>query len=233
MAEILVDVVAMARQLGQSAGKSGNRFNSGAAVGERGVNSVPPAAQECPLGHQSAAAVRFCPECGLPMGELRLSPRTDLNAVREALLPTSALDPEAKARRDQQHIEALAANARIEQEIQDFSAQQDPSSRQVHVHFVADGFTWAGQVWYTGQEIKIGPEHARWQSALTWITLTKAEQFQRYGRVFFDTGPFPGRIAPPGTEIQLPTAGVAQWSAMRGGVPAHASQDGDGSLIPR
>jgi hypothetical protein len=169
----------------------------------------------------------------MPMGEMRLAPRVDLNAVRESLLPAGALDAEAKARRDQQHMEALAANARIEQEIPDFTQQADPSLQQVHIHFVSDGFTWAGQVWYAGQEIRIGPEHPRWLSALAWIRLSKMEQYQRYGKVFFDFGPFPGRIAPPGTEVHLPTAGVAQWSAMRGGVPAHASQDGDGSLIPR
>lgn len=236
MAEILVDVVAMAGLLGGQAHGIAQVATSGAPPQGMGVTiqGTGQEAQECPLGHQSTTAARFCPECGLPMGEVRLAPRVDLNAVREAVLPAHALDAEAKARRDQQHIEALAMNARIEQEIEDFAAQQDPSRQQVHIHFVTDGFTWAGQVWYAGQEIKIGPEHPRWPSALGWIRLTKSEQYQRYGKVFFDLGPFPGRSAPPGTEMKLPTAGVEQWSAVRGGgVPASASPDGDGSLIPR
>jgi hypothetical protein len=233
MAEILIDVVAMAARLGQPAGKSGDRFSSGEAVGTQGASSVPPAVQACPLGHQNAVAARFCPECGLPIGEMVLTPRVDLAAVREALRPAHSLDAESKALRDQQHIEALAANARVEQEIADFSVQHDPSRQKVHIHFMVDGFTWAGQVWYAGQEVEIGPEHPRWASALPWIRLTKAEQFQRYGKVFFDAGPFPGRLPPPGTVLPLAEAGTVQWSALRGGVPASASPDGDGSLVPR
>lgn len=236
MAEILVDVVAMAAQLGRQlhgtgyVAAPGSPLPQGMGVTIQGHGQV---LQECPLGHHSSAEARFCAECGLPMGEIRLAPRVDLAAVREAVLPSHALDAEAKARRDQQHIEALAMNARIEQEVVDLDQQPDPSQQKILIHFVADGFTWAGRVWNIGQEIEIGPEHPRWQSALPWITLSKSDQFRRYGRVFFDTGPFPGRMAAPGTELQLPTAGVDQWSAMRGGIPASASQDGSGSLIPR
>lgn len=232
MAEILVDVVALAGLLGQPAGKSGDRFNSGAVADTREASSVPSAAQACPLGHDLQGA-RFCPECGLPAGDMALAPRVDLEAVREAVRPGSSLDPAERARRDREHVEAIAANARAEQEVVDISQQPDPSAQKILIHFVEDGFTWAGKVWNRGDELELGPQHPRWEDALRWIRLTKQEQFQRYGRVFFDFGPFPGRALPPGTEILLPTAGVAQWSIMRGGVPANPSPDGDGSLVPR
>jgi len=167
------------------------------------------------------------------MGEVTLGPRVDLEAVREAVRSGSSLDPAERVRRDQEHIEALAANARAEQGVVSLAQQPDPSQQKILVHFVADGFTWAGEVWYAGQELEIGPEHPRWESALSWIRLSKTQQFQRYGRVFFDFGPFPGQSAPPGTVMSLPTAGVAQWAILRGGVPAEPSPDRDGSLIPR
>lgn len=233
MAEVLVDVVALAARLGQPAVKSEDRFNSGAVADAREANFVPLAAQACPLGHENSQGGRFCAECGLPLGDVVLAPRVDLEAVRESVQPGSSLDPAERARRDREHIEALAANARAEQEIVDIAQQPDPSTQKIRIHFVEDGFTWAGRVWNRGDELELGPQHPRWEDALKWIRLSKTEQFQRYGRVFFDFGPFPGRVVAPGTEMLLPTAGVAQWSIMRGGVPAHPSPDGDGALVPR
>lgn len=222
MAEILVDVVAAASRIGQprAVPKPPEEPEREDAVVQ---------AQACPLGHPSDPGVRFCATCGLPVGGAPVGPRVDLEAVREAVRPLATLDAAERARRDREHAEAMAANLRAEQEVVDIAAQHDPSTAQVHIHFITDGFTWAGQVWYAGQELKIGPEHPRWESVRGWITLTKQEQFQRYGRVFFDTGPYPGHIVPGAL---LPTAGVAQWAAMRGGLPAVASPDGDGSLIP-
>jgi hypothetical protein len=228
MAEVLVDVVAAAARLGQPAEKSED-----AGAQQQGSSPAPLAAQACPLGHDNAQGTRFCGECGLPVGEVTLTPRVDLEAVREAVQPGSSLDPAERARRDREHVEAISANARAEQSVVDIAQQADPSSQKIRIHFVEDGFTWAGRVWNRGDELELGPQHPRWEDALRWIRLSKQEQFERYGRVFFDFGPFPGRTVAPGTEMALPTAGVAQWSIMRGGVPASPSPDGDGALVPR
>jgi hypothetical protein len=252
MAEILVDVVALAGQLGKpavrhedpslplvanTAGRVPDAPFAGAsalaASATAGATAAPSGVQECPLGHANATGARFCAECGLTVGDVTLAPRVDLEAVREAVRPGSSLDQAERARRDREHVEAIAANARAEQEIVDITQQEDPSAQKIRIHFVEDGFTWAGKVWNRGDELELGPQHPRWEDALRWIRLTKQEQFQRYGRVFFDIGPFPGRVLAPGTEALLPTAGVAQWSVMRGGVPARPSPDGDGALVPR
>jgi len=233
MAEIVVDVAALAALLGQPAVKSGDRFSSGVTAGERGASSVPLTAQECPLGHHNATTARFCAECGLPLGEMVLAPRVDLDAVRQAVRPGAALTAAEQQRRDREHMEAIAANLRAEQEVVDISQQDDPSTHKVLIHFVEDGFTWAGRVFNRGDELELGPEHPRWESAVGWIRLAKDEQFRRYGRVFFDYGRYPGRQIPPGHEMLLPTAGVNQWAVMRGGIPATQSPERDGSLIPR
>jgi hypothetical protein len=231
--EILVDVVAMAAQLGQPAVKREDPPAPAPPAVPVAAAPVPRGAQECPLGHVNAAGARFCAECGLTVGDMILAPRVDLEAVREAVKPGSSLDQAERERRDREHVEAIAANVRAEQAVPDIAQQQDPSAQKIRVHFVEDGFSWAGKVWLRGDELELGPQHPRWEDALRWIRLSKQEQFQRYGRVFFDYGPFPGRVLAPGTEMLLPTAGVAQWSVMRGGVPASPSPDGDGALVPR
>jgi hypothetical protein len=222
MADVLVDVVAAAAQLEARQAAGGGSRDAPAATGTA----------TCPLNHRQPAGQRFCSECGLPMAEVKLTPRVDLDAVRQATASYAALSGEEKARADREHAEAMAANLRAEQEVVPLEQQQDPSEAKLRIHFVSDGFTWAGRVWYTGEEIEIGPKHPRWESAQPWITMTKTQQYERYGRVMFDHGPFPGRQAPPGAEMYLPNAPTALWAEARGSFPARPSADNDGSLVP-
>jgi hypothetical protein len=224
MPEVLVDVVAAA-----------NWVTAAAQAATEAVSATEPVAgtrtgirtETCPLGHQQAAGLRYCGECGMPMAEVKLTERVDLDAVRTAVQATAA-DTSA---RDRQHADAVAANARIERELPDISQVPDPSERKILIHFVDDGFTWK-KVWLKGEMLEIGPDHPWWESAQSWIRLTKVQQFQRYGRVFFDFGPYPGAQYRPGTEIPLPPAPAQLWAEARGALPARSSGDGDGSLIP-
>lgn len=167
----------------------------------------------------------FCATCGIGMATEVLT--EDTRPTAEQMYPAPAVTPEQRAERDRQHADALAANARIEHELPDLASQPDPSRNKVRIHFTADGFTWAGRVWYTGQEIEIGPEHPRWESAVAWIRLTRQEQVARYGRVMFEPGPSPYRQLPEGTEVPLP-AGSQQGA--RSATPARAGDNG--SLVP-
>ena len=159
-----------------------------------GVTELPPVAEQtmasgnqalCGLGHVNAAAARFCADCGLPMG-------APAPAKAEVVRPKPAaeLTDEERAARERQHLEALAA-------ARQFEAQQPVYAKTegeaVLIHFVDDGFTFAGQVWYRGQELEIGPGHPRWEQVTGWIMLTKFQQIERYGKQFFDHGPWPGR----------------------------------------
>jgi hypothetical protein len=215
MADYLVDVVKAARRLD----------------GPEAAPAAPaqPGSAECPLGHANAAGTRFCGECGLPLGSVDLGPRVDLEAVREAV--QRPLTAQEQAARDREHAQVLAANLAAEQQVRDVTQIADPSEKTIMVHFVEDGFTWGGKVWQVGEMLQIGPKHPKWESALTWIRLSKAEQYARYGRIFFDFGPWPGAAPPPGAEIPLSTAAASRWS--RGvSVPAHAAGDGSQSLVP-
>lgn len=183
-------------------------------------------APHCALGHESPEGTRFCAQCGLPVGT---------GAPGQAVVdagppkPEAMLTPEEKAERERQHMEAVAMLREAEARVPDIDKQPDPSEKKILIHFVADGFTWAGKVWYRGEQLEIGPEHPRWESAVGWILLDKRQQVERYGRVIFDTGPWPYGQLPPGTEVPLPSADYSQI-ARRGAAPARAGESG--SLIP-
>jgi hypothetical protein len=171
--QVVVDVVAAAELL----------MAARAAGQERAVQEetgVP-----CALGHPNHPDARFCAACGLPMGAA-------LPAAGEPMRPRPAaeLTAEERAERDRQHAEAVAAAAQFEQAPQDWQPTQGEA---VLIHFVADGLTAFGTVWYRGQELQIGPGHPRWPEALGWITMTRFQQVERWGEQKFDFGPWPGR----------------------------------------
>jgi hypothetical protein len=139
----------------------------------------------CALGHENHRDFRFCATCGMPMNAA-------LPVAGEPMRPRPAaeLTPAEKAERERQHAEAVAAAAQFEQAPQQFVPAQGEA---VLIHFVADGLTAFGSVWYRGQELQIGPGHPRWEEALGWITLTRFQQVERWGEQKFDFGPWPGR----------------------------------------
>jgi hypothetical protein len=104
--------------------------------------------------------------------------------------PAAELSPAERAEREQQHAAAVLAAAQFERQ----ESRYVPSAGEaVLIHFVADGLTAFGQVWYRGQELQIGPDHPRWAEALRWITMSRFEQIERWGEQKFDFGPWPGR----------------------------------------
>jgi hypothetical protein len=139
----------------------------------------------CAFGHAVPADYRFCPVCGIPIGAA-------LPTAGEPMRPRPAaeLTPAEKAERDRQHAEAIAASAQFEQAQPSYLPVEGAA---VLIHFVADGLTAFGQVWYRGQELEIGPEHPRWEEARGWITMDRWQQIERWGMQKFDFGPWPGR----------------------------------------
>jgi len=140
----------------------------------------------CSFGHLNSVDSRFCSSCGLPLG---LSAPSQVGSPARPR-PLAELSPAERDERDRQHAEALAAAARFEAQ----PPQLLPAEGETMlIHFVADGLTAFGQVWYRGQELEIGPAHPRWSEALNWITLSRFEQAERWGEQKFDHGPWPGR----------------------------------------
>jgi hypothetical protein len=176
--------------------------------GECGQSVEPQPKWRC--GHDNAAANKFCGECGGPafalpvagaglatelaaqvgglLGESRAGLMAELAGGADSRpLPEYMLDEAGKDARRKAHAAAVAAGSAMPP--LRYVASEKP---QQVIHFIANGLTWAGESWYLGQEIHIGPDHPRWTQAQAWINLTDFEQVERYGEVKFRQGPWPG-----------------------------------------
>lgn len=140
----------------------------------------------CALGHGNPPGAAFCASCGLPM-DAAAPPAQRVQAERPR--PAAELTQEELAAREAAHQAALRTAAALDRaEVQYVPAEGET----ITIHFVEDGFTKFGVVWYRGQEITLGPSHPRWRDAVDWIMLDDRAQMQRYGRVLFRRGPWPG-----------------------------------------
>lgn len=62
------------------------------------------------------------------------------------------------------------------------------------LHFLVDGFTAFGAVWYRGQEIEIDEKTYNDtvnREGKSWIDLTAKEQMKKFGAQMFAEGPWP------------------------------------------
>lgn len=164
----VVDIVAASRQL---------------APWEEPGEPEEPRTQACAFGHPNPPGSRFCADCGLSMNA-QLAPGAE--TVRPK--PAAELTDEERAEREQQHMAAITAAAAFEKAPEVILPAEGEA---VLIHFTEDGLTAFGKVWYRGQELAIGPDHPRWPEAVGWIMLDKAGQFARWGRQYFDHGPWP------------------------------------------
>jgi hypothetical protein len=215
----VVDIVAASEQLAPS-----------------GPPPAPPEPERVPclMGHPNELAARFCSACGLSMNAQ--PPPAQPGPARPR--PAAELTAEERDERERQHAAAITAAAAFEREPEVIVPAE---GEVVLIHFTEDGLTCFGRVWYRGQELAIGPGHPRWGEAVGWIMLDKAGQYARWGRQYFDHGPWPfqrsyvdpagrfeelaavggqGKVPGP-TEEQLRQADAAEAARNRG-VPAPA-----------
>ena len=66
-----------------------------------------------------------------------------------------------------------------------------------HIHFVEDGFTAMGEVYYRGQELTVVEGSSEWEQCSdkkgkSWLNYTRRDQLLTYGKVFFEPGPWQG-----------------------------------------
>lgn len=68
------------------------------------------------------------------------------------------------------------------------------------IHFLEDGFTALGTVWYRGQELEVAPGSPAYRDTCdrrgrSWLELRNDEfgQVEKYGKVMFRSGPWPGK----------------------------------------
>jgi hypothetical protein len=166
----------------------------------------PPREWTCASGHLIDWAARFCMECGDSRPDLK-APVSGAGVVAELaarVVPAEDLSPAAQAERERQHAAALRAGAAVPALNIERPSGQRPT---LTFHIVRSGWTWAGMVWYRGQEIVLEEGTPRWHEAQRFINWTEQEQMDRYGCIRWRLGPWPYRKSyaqiEPGSYQQL------------------------------
>lgn len=117
-------------------------------------------------------------------------------------IPESKLTPKQKEIRDLQ--DALAAK-KAREIIDAGEVFEDPedSEEVVLIHFLEDGFTAQGRVWFRGQEVRFLKNGQAWLDTFdrtgdSWLENCiddEGEQYARWGRVMFRRGPWRGKAS--------------------------------------
>jgi hypothetical protein len=129
----------------------------------------------------------------------RLPPEKRPPTGDPAVVPETA---ETKARKDAEDA-AVRANTKALDipVVTDQDEHLDPTVPVVPddtpnpvIHFVSDGFTAWGRVWYQGQEVEVTPE--KYADTLdrkgkTWMSQTESDQIDSWGKVMWREGPWP------------------------------------------
>lgn len=94
--------------------------------------------------------------------------------------------------------ELIKSKATAEELVEDAQQGDLGVEGSIHVHFVDDGFTILGKVWYKGEELVVSPGTPEWdeihdRNGNTTLLLDEWQQMDRYGRRLFAPGPWGGR----------------------------------------
>ncbi len=123
-------------------------------------------------------------------------PGTSAGSARP--VPESQLTPEQQRIRD---LEDQLAKERGRKD-PDVELETVPpgAGETILIHFLEDGFTALGQVWYRGQELEVAPDSGAYADTCdrhgrSWLDLRHDEfaQAERFGKVMFRVGPWPGK----------------------------------------
>lgn len=126
------------------------------------------------------------------------------NTTAPKIVDPTALPPadsEAELTPDQQRVKELEHLLAVSEGKKDrqpeLVPQKDEEGKTVLIHFLEDGFTAQGQVWFRGQELMWNvdsPEYrdTKDRNGISWLKMTDQDQFRRFGKIFFRRGPWPG-----------------------------------------
>ncbi len=138
-------------------------------------------------GRKSAAEIRAEIEAEV---RAELAAEADVSTMREQIraeMEAERAAIEAKAEADRK----LAAEARP---IRGTEIDGDPSIEgSITVHFLDDGLTLLGKVWYRGEELTINPGTENWEMAHPVLSMDEYAQEEKWGKRFFRPGPWRGK----------------------------------------
>ena len=114
-------------------------------------------------------------------------------------LPESQLTPEQRRIRELEDVLAREMG-RKDPDSEPDSITVPGADDNILIHFLEDGLTALGKVWYRGQELEFARDSAAYRDTCdrygrTWLDLRRDEsrQIDKWGRVMFREGPWPGK----------------------------------------
>jgi hypothetical protein len=111
--------------------------------------------------------------------------REELKAELRAKMAAAAPETEKSPKSPTSDVEAASRVAQIERQALRTAPEDVLDPQGVLIHFVNDGMTIGGRMFYRGEEL-VAPKDA------PWLNLTGAEQSVRFGRRMFRLGPWDG-----------------------------------------
>lgn len=114
-------------------------------------------------------------------------------------VPDEQLTPEQKRIRDLEDM--LARERGSKDPVQELADLPSPDADgTILIHFLVDGVSALGQIWYRGQELEFVPGSPAYQDTCdrrgwSWLELRDNDfaQVERWGEVKFRSGPWPGK----------------------------------------
>lgn len=120
-----------------------------------------------------------------------LNPTTDSGRP----VADSELTPQQKRIRELEDQLAKRTAKELENRPEAYDSTQEGES--ILIHFLEDGFTSQGRIWYRGQEVEffIGSkayEQTKNRYGRSWLEDTEEDQYRRYGKLYWRRGGWPG-----------------------------------------
>ncbi len=152
-----------------------------------------------------AAAPRVSQATPVAEPTLAALPLAEPDRAEPAPTPEAAPPPADVLTADQRMIKELQDQLAKERGKKDGDIAYDVvaqpgSAANIIIHFLEDGMTAMGQIWYRGQELEfeVGSQAYRDtfdRTGRSWLNLASNEdaQMEHWGRVMFRPGPWPGR----------------------------------------
>ena len=116
--------------------------------------------------------------------------------VPEVFVPVEQLNEDQKRIRELED-QLARKNTRIFENSED-QYEILEGEETILIHFVEDGLTALGRVWYTGQELEfaIGGkayEQTKNRFGVSWVEQSENDQIEKRGKVYFRRGAWPGK----------------------------------------
>lgn len=158
----------------------------------------PPAKRTAPAKKTVAPRTEVITEESVP--EVPTDPAPGSSPVVEANIPAETAE-QREIRELKEQVKALMAQPQPDSEpdSEPTKVEETPEEGDTFlIHFLEDGITAQGQVWYRGQELEFMVGSKAWNDTFdrfgkSWILMSENDQADRKGKVYFRRGPWPGK----------------------------------------